>query len=305
MIRRKALFALLFLSMLPLVGCRHADLAKEFEYAKSGNAAGMKAEIAKGFDPSDYNATDGQTAATPLHVAASNGYGPIITILLDAGVHADLKTSDGTTPLVLACANGKKDVAEILLARGANPNLAPTSGDMKGSYALALASGNKELVLTRSPLEHGADVNATGAIGSAPVTALVAASVVGDLDTATLLVDKGADVNQIAGGMPPLSAAVQSGNTELVRFLISKGAIPGFGDAQTAEQNNLPAMARMLHDADPIKRMRRNDVLIKAEMDRAGREILAVQADAQRTGVLDKQKLDQIRARLEKLMGKP
>ena len=285
---------------------RHADLGREFQYARSGDAGAMSAELRKGFDPSDYNAADAQASMTPLHIAAALGHTSIVTTLLDAGVKVDLRTTDGTTPLLFACANDKRETAETLLSRGAKPDIAPSSGEMKGSHPLILASGNKDTDLVRALLTHGADVNAVGAFGTTAATALMMASVVGDLNTATLLVDNGANVNQIpAGGMPPLSAAVQFGNTELVRFLLSKGAIPSLGDAQTAEQKNLPVMAQMLRDADPIKKMRRNEALIRAEMARDGLEILAVQADAQRTGVVDKQRLDEIRARLEKLMGKP
>jgi hypothetical protein len=54
-----------------------------------------------------------------------------------------------------------------------------------------------------------------------------------------------------------------------------------------------------------VKRIRRNNALVQAEIDQAKREIAVVLANAQTTGVLDRHKLDQIQARLEKLIGKP
>jgi ankyrin repeat protein len=289
-------FALSLLVALEIsvTSCRQqASLEKEFQYAKNGDAVSMKAEVAKGFDPSVYNAANGQASTTPLHIAAARGYDSIVSILLAAGVMVDLKTDDGSTPLFLACGSGKSSTAKILLDRGANPNIAPTSGNLKGEYPLGIASYSNDALLVKTLLDHGAEANSKS---------LVSACLSGNIDIATVLINKGADVNDGAGGSPPLFAAIQSGNTNLVKLLLTKGAIPLFGYDEVATKKHLPVMAKMLRDADPAKKAQRYASELQAQVDEARREVAAVWADSQRTGVLDKQKLDEIETRLKKLV---
>jgi hypothetical protein len=95
-----------------------------------------------------------------------------------------------------------------------------------------------------------------------------------------LLVRSGANVKQSAGVMTPINGAVQSGKENLVRFLLSAGAEPGFGDAQMAEQSGHPKMATLL---------------------RLEKELAVFLVNANQSGVLDKERLAQYQTRLEDL----
>ncbi|ODS30639.1 MAG: Ankyrin [Candidatus Scalindua rubra] len=131
---------------------------------------------------------DGQmTAADRIHAAAKAGDLLAVTRLLDSDPKlVDAKDEEGWTPLYLASGAGHRNVAEFLIARRAS-------------------------------------VNANDNIAKG--TPLLAAALLGQIDVARLLCDKGADVNAKAlKGMTPLIFAAMHGHTEIVKLLLSKGA---------------------------------------------------------------------------------
>jgi ankyrin repeat protein len=104
----------------------------------------------------------------PLHVAAREGHGEAVRILLAAG--ADMKALDdhpqegvfrpytnGWTPLHLAAMAGNKAAAAILLQHGADANAADQRGKHTPLHFAALA-GSADLV--RLLLSHRADSDA-------------------------------------------------------------------------------------------------------------------------------------------------
>ncbi|XP_066247914.1 protein phosphatase 1 regulatory subunit 16A isoform X2 [Euwallacea similis] len=60
--------------------------------------------------------------ATPLHIAAANGYISVVEFLLDQGVRTDVKDKDDWQPSHAAACWGHIDVLEILAQSGANLN---------------------------------------------------------------------------------------------------------------------------------------------------------------------------------------
>ncbi|WP_309044067.1 ankyrin repeat domain-containing protein [Marinobacter sediminicola] len=66
---------------------------------------------------------------------ARNGGTQMLRPLLDAGVPANMRTSDGKSLLMLAAGNGHADTVQLLLEKGANPELK----DEEGNTALSLA----------------------------------------------------------------------------------------------------------------------------------------------------------------------
>jgi ankyrin repeat protein len=135
----------------------------------------------------------------------------------NSGRFAEEQLNTGTTPLFRATQAGDMEVIRALLARGANPNI-----NAMGFTAFLLAAG----------------VDPSGRGGGAPNTALL-----------DLMIEHGADVNaQVTGtrtysmrisyhpppdqeGVSALHAAVQAGSTDLVRYLLDKGANPELLDA--------------------------------------------------------------------------
>ncbi len=138
----------------------------------------------------------------------------------NSGRFADNQLSTGCTPLFRAAQANDMEVMSALLAKGASPNI-----NAMGFTPFLIAAGV-------SPGGRGAGA------GGAPNTAIL-----------DLMIQKGAEVNaQVAGthtyslrisyhpppdkeGTTALHEAVQAGRTELVKYLLAKGANPELVDA--------------------------------------------------------------------------
>jgi uncharacterized protein len=201
--------------------------------------------------------------------------------LLDAGANPNAKLEAGETPLMTAARAGKKEVAELLLAKGADVNARAT----RGQTALMWAVSQQHPDLVKLLLAHQADVQARNEIytqlwQTAPDqdvhpdyqvrikhgsdTALLFAAREGDLESAKLLVEFGAKVNDTSAyGTSATVLAAHSGNADLVEFLLSKGADPNAADAGYTAlhaailRRNTKAVAALLdHGADPNAKLR-------------------------------------------------
>ncbi len=177
---------------------------------------------------------------TPLWTASLNGSAPMVRRLLESGANPNAALLLGETPLMVAARTGSPDVVELLLARGANPNARAA----RGQNALMWAVAQKHAGVVKVLLAHGADIHARSEVWSQTMavpphglpeynrqiphggdTALMFAARVGDLDSAKLLVDAGANVNdRDAWGVSALVLAAHSGYGDLVQLLLEKGA---------------------------------------------------------------------------------
>ena len=136
----------------------------------------------------------------------------------NSGRFADNQLSTGCTPLFRATQSNDMELIRALLAKGANPNI-----NAMGFTPFLLAAGV-------SPGGRGGG-------GGAPNTAML-----------DLMIEHGADVNaQVTGtktysmrvsraivtneGMSALHTAAQTGKTDLVRYLLDKGANPELVDS--------------------------------------------------------------------------
>ena len=89
------------------------------QYAKSGDADSVTAILAS--HPEQLNLTD-DLGQTPLHVAAAQCHGNVVTVLLAKGAALEAKAKGGPTPLHLAAQEGCADSDNLLLAKGAQVN---------------------------------------------------------------------------------------------------------------------------------------------------------------------------------------
>lgn len=180
--------------------------------------------------------------ATPLWAASVHGSAPVLKRLLDAGANPNAALVSGETPLMAASRAGKVDAVAALLAKRANPNARGT----RGQTALMWAVAQKHAAVVKALLAGGADVHARSdtwtqmmavpphglpeynrLIPHGGDTALMFAARVGDLESAKLLVEFGANPSDAdAWGVSATTLATFSGYGDLARFLLEKGADP-------------------------------------------------------------------------------
>ena len=188
-----------------------------------------------------------ELGATPLWLASLNGSARMVGRLLEAGANPNAALLAGETPLMVASRSGSAEVAEQLLAKGANANARAA----RGQTALMWAVAQKHAGVVKVLLGRGADVHARSEVWQQVMavpphglleynreiphggdTALLFAARVGDVASAKLLVDAGANVNDAeAWGVSATVLAAHSGYTELVEFLLDRGADPNAAKA--------------------------------------------------------------------------
>ena len=207
--------------------------------------------------------------ATPLWAACQNGSESMVGRLLTAGANPNAALLLGETPVMVAARSGSPAVVELLAAQGANLNARAA----RGQTALMWAVAQKHPEVVKVLLANGADIHARSdswtevmavpphgyleynrAIPHGSETALMFAARVDDLASAKLLVAAGANVNdEDAWGVSAVVLAAHSGFTDVVEFLLEKGA----------NANSDRAGFTALHEAV----MRRDENLVKVLLD--------------------------------------
>ena len=198
--------------------------------------------------------------------------------LLEAGANPDAALLSGESPVMTASRTGSPQVVERLLAAGADPNAKAT----RGQTALMWAASQGHSDVVGVLLEYGADVHIRSETWSqimaipphsAPEnqqnvphggnTALTFAARVGDLASARMLVNAGADVDDAdARGASVMVLAAHSGFVDVVEFALDEGADPnaagaGFSALHLAIFRRDEDLGRSLlaHGADPNARI--------------------------------------------------
>ena len=190
----------------------------------------------------DVNAANA-LGATPLWLAAINGSAPMVERLLESGGDPNVSLKMGETPLMTAARSGDLQTVERLLEYGADVNAAEHE---RGQTALMWAVAQQHGDVARLLIESDADLHARTNVwyqlentagntnpsgnfrmahgGSTPLL-FVARN--GDLETARVLVDAGADVQDTeASGASALVIAAHSAHEPLAIYLLEQGADP-------------------------------------------------------------------------------
>jgi ankyrin repeat protein len=191
----------------------------------------------------------GVNAANALGVTAlmwGTGDAAKVRLLLERGASVNAKTRDGVTALVTAARRGNLDSVQTLLARGADPKSPElmriafattnpalrdllsdagvkwrTAGDLGPIPGLRLNDPKR----MREFLDLGGSPNQTQLLITGKVNLLALAAVTGELETASLLIQRGADPK--SKNMHNWTALMMSATTsrpDVVRFLVEKGA---------------------------------------------------------------------------------
>ena len=207
----------------------------------------------------DVNAASDFYNVTPLALACSNGNSNIVTKLLTAGADPNIAKRSGETPL-MACANtGAEKGVLALLKHGANADATENKDDQT---ALMWAVAEKHPQLVQALVKNGADVAARSRVVSLPgpyvvdidldqgiwgssypdttrwqkqsggFNALYFAAQQGDVDSARILIEAGADINasHVEWGSV-LNISIASGHEDFAVFLLEQGADPNVSDA--------------------------------------------------------------------------
>ncbi|XP_032420140.1 ankyrin-2 isoform X13 [Xiphophorus hellerii] len=172
----------------------------------------------------DINAQS-QNGFTPLYMAAQENHLEVVRYLLENEGNQSIATEDGFTPLAIALQQGHNSVVSLLLEH-----------DTKGKVrlpALHIAARKDDTKSAALLLQndHNADVqskmmvNRTTENGKSGFTPLHIAAHYGNVNVATLLLNRGAAVDFTARNeITPLHVASKRGNTNMVALLLDRGA---------------------------------------------------------------------------------
>ncbi|AOA61360.1 Cyclin-dependent kinase (CDK) inhibitor [Komagataella phaffii CBS 7435] len=184
------------------------------------------------FDPSTLPVIKDFNGRTPLHYVAEAGNLNTLQLLLQyTNIKLVIDALDGNSmcALLLAVINRHIDILQLLLANGSNPF--PTQSEVQPVYLplnIACQLGDEEIVkILLSSTKHSENqlnnffqCNAEGLLPLHIVASL------GNHNLITLLLDHGADVNQLdkLNKWTPMFYAVIQGNPQTVELLIANGA---------------------------------------------------------------------------------
>jgi len=196
-----------------LLETRDSELATPLMHAAlNASPRLLKLLLQKGADP-NARKPDGITAL----ILGSDNLTKVRT-LVAAGAKVNAETNNGTTALIAASAFANSTpVLRELLAAGANPNTV----NADGATALSQASAAGNIRAMKLLLAHGADPHLTRS-GLSPLSA---AAYYGNFDAARLLLENGVAANELDGlGASALHAAALVNESAIASLLIERGA---------------------------------------------------------------------------------
>jgi ankyrin repeat protein len=156
--------------------------------ASRGHAEAARCLIEKG---ADLNMRSRVDLGAPLHYAAQAGHESVVRLLLERGARTDVRNGNDETPLHAAAKAGQLAVAQLLAVkmRVIDPQ-SLNLGDFDGNTALHLACCSRKLETASLLLTEGADINARNTVGQ---TTFNMVSDSGFSDMRDFLVEKSAD----------------------------------------------------------------------------------------------------------------
>lgn len=114
----------------------------------------------------DFNRSQNETGATPVHIAAEQENGILLKALLEAGIPAIAPSHSGSTPLHKAVTQGCAGNVKLLLAAGADPG---AEDSLSNSPLHLAAQVNDDPEITAALLKAGAKAYQRNSSGKRPL----------------------------------------------------------------------------------------------------------------------------------------
>ena len=169
-----------------------------------------------------------------------------------------------------ACYSGDVDMAESILQKRISPNF-----NTIGGCPLTIAVKRENKVLIDCLIRYGADINFSNSEGVMDVLPLMAACENENIAMLKYLIGLGAEIDRVAGnGKSILEVAVETGNQEVVNFLLEAGAHPEIKSGYYMNFDKTPITAAVMNNdtemvsflakkgakTKPIRKMTRHEI---------------------------------------------
>ena len=167
----------------------------------------------------DISLTTESNKRNALHIASQHGSVEAMEMLLSYDLRPDSRDVEGNTPLACAAASGQIEAVNCLLKHGADPFLKGKNG--WSILHFAAQSGN--VIIIETMLSEGLDIDSRGeTLGFTPLMVCIK---FGQLKAAKYLLEKGADesLKTTAGRISLLSLASAAGSIAAIEILLSHG----------------------------------------------------------------------------------
>jgi len=215
---KKILLAITMLWSVSTLAQKNSLLEQSFWQGKP-DVNTVKAEIAKGANPSEFNRMSFDPVVMAINAEAPNE--TIKFLLAQPGNEVSKLTHDGRTYLHWASSRGNEDIVGDLIAKGANLTLKDSHGASPVTFAAGSGQSNTKIydLFVSKGVNLKTDLNTNGAnalllgIGSDK-----------DFKLTDYFISKGLDLkSKDAEGANAFGYAARSGNIELLKALLKKG----------------------------------------------------------------------------------
>ena len=213
----------------------------------SGSVETVKILIGNG---SEIDAASSDSGMTPLLLAASIGYLPVVQELVNSGADFSIRDDEGDNALMTSTIFRHVDVACWLIQNVSDTDIKPNKAGLT-PLTQAIHFVNYDII--NCLLQNGFPVNLEDDESISPLNA---AAVQGNYAVAKILLESGANVNfKDEDGSTPLHLAAYRGNLQVVRLLVAHNAdlsavdVEGRTPEVVAKHNQHFHVARFLRNA--------------------------------------------------------
>ncbi|XP_067653150.1 putative ankyrin repeat protein RF_0381 [Haliotis asinina] len=195
-----------------------------YDASRRGDLGRAKRILDEGDVDIDYR---GKSGMTPVMPAAGNGHRDVVKFLVGVGADVSLVDSEGNNVLHWACIGGDLETVKLIVSMNA-VDINSRGWYSKTPVMVAAQLGHRNVV--KFLVGTGADVSLGDSDGD---NVLHLACIGGDLETVKLIVSMNVlDINSREQyNMTPVMMAAGKGFSDMVKFLVGRGADVSLGDS--------------------------------------------------------------------------